>query len=70
MTDWTLIRDRGLGYLGLFLIGSLSWIADHLGPGRVPAPDSRHRADRSAEHGCQGAPVIGQAKTLRPRRAA
>jgi hypothetical protein len=46
MTDWEGRADRGLGYLGLFLIGSLSWLADHMGtefapasrPGRRPAP--------------------------------
>ena len=46
MTNWARRADRGLGYLGLFLIGSLSWLADHMGtevapasrPGRRPAP--------------------------------
>jgi hypothetical protein len=28
--------DRGMGYLGLFLIGTLSWLADRLSASRVP----------------------------------
>ena len=28
--------DRGMGYLGLFLIGAISWLADHIRPARVP----------------------------------
>ena len=32
------ITDRTLGYLGLFLIGAISWVADHLGEARQPAP--------------------------------
>jgi hypothetical protein len=51
------IADRGLGYLGLFLIGAMSWVADHLcsahGPvPRVPSPmvalqsNTRDRAGR------------------------
>jgi hypothetical protein len=31
MTNWERRVDRGLGYLGLFLIGSISWLADHIG---------------------------------------
>jgi hypothetical protein len=32
------ITDRTLGYLGLFLIGAISWVADHVGEAREPAP--------------------------------
>jgi hypothetical protein len=43
------ISDRFMGYAGLFLIGALSWAADHMGPTRHPAsgasaPDVTRRA--------------------------
>src|SRR5262245_11687310 len=31
MKAWEHRLDRGLGYRGLFLIGSISWLADRLG---------------------------------------
>jgi hypothetical protein len=31
------VSDRFMGYLGLFLIGALSWAADHMAPRRHPA---------------------------------
>ncbi len=69
MTDWARRVDRGLGYLGLFLIGSLSWLADHSGtqvtsasrPGRRPAatPSTRETDTRVRE----------RPESLRGRRA-
>jgi hypothetical protein len=36
------ITDRCLGYLGLFLIGAISWAADRLGPAnRLPGVPTR-----------------------------
>jgi hypothetical protein len=32
------IADRTLGYLGLFLIGAISWVADHVGTASHPVP--------------------------------
>jgi hypothetical protein len=32
------IADRSLGYLGLFLIGAISWAADRLGSQNRPVP--------------------------------
>ena len=32
------IADRTLGYVGLFLIGAISWVADHVGTASRPAP--------------------------------
>jgi hypothetical protein len=32
------ITDRSLGYLGLFLIGAISWAADRLGSANLPVP--------------------------------
>jgi hypothetical protein len=32
------IADRSLGYLGLFLIGAISWMADRMGPVTRPEP--------------------------------
>jgi hypothetical protein len=35
------VGDRLMGYLGLFLIGAISWVADRTGPPRLtarPAP--------------------------------
>ena len=31
------VGDRFMGYLGLFLIGAISWAADRMGPPRLPA---------------------------------
>jgi hypothetical protein len=38
MTRWNGRVDRGLGHLGLFLIGVISWLADRVGPTRAAAP--------------------------------
>ena len=40
------IAGRCLGYLGLFLIGAISWAADHLGP--APGVPVRMVSRRSA----------------------
>jgi hypothetical protein len=32
------IADRTLGYLGLFLIGAVSWVAEHAGAAGRPTP--------------------------------
>lgn len=37
------VADRCMGYLGLFLIGALSWVADRMGPAPQPAPRARAR---------------------------
>jgi hypothetical protein len=34
------VVDRFMGYLGLFLIGALSWAADRLGPAGQAAPET------------------------------
>jgi hypothetical protein len=31
MNKWERSVERGMGYLGLFMIGSMAWLADHLG---------------------------------------
>jgi hypothetical protein len=31
------VSERFMGYLGLFLIGAISWVADRMGPPRLPA---------------------------------
>src|SRR5262245_4314917 len=41
MTAWERRMDRGLGYLGLFLIGSISWLADNMTLGRRPVGSKR-----------------------------
>jgi hypothetical protein len=46
MTKWERRLDRGLGYLGLFLIGSISWLADHLRGGRAPEATGGSRPER------------------------
>jgi hypothetical protein len=45
MRNLKLLADRGLGFLGLFLIGALSWLADHVGTAEGPEPQSRHRSN-------------------------
>ena len=40
--------DRCMGYLGLFLIGAISWVADRMAPDPKPAP--RTRARRASQH--------------------
>jgi hypothetical protein len=40
--------DRSMGYLGLFLIGAISWVADRMGPAPQQAP--RVRALRVPQH--------------------
>ena len=42
------VVERGMGYLGLFLIGVISWVADRTGPTPQPAP--RARARRVSQH--------------------
>jgi hypothetical protein len=37
------VADRCLGYLGLFLIGAISWVAERMGPAPQPAPGARAR---------------------------
>jgi hypothetical protein len=37
------IADGCLGYLGLFLIGAISWVAERMGPVPRPAPGARAR---------------------------
>jgi hypothetical protein len=37
------ISERFMGYLGLFLIGALSWAADHMGPERHPVSGASAR---------------------------
>ena len=37
------VTDRCLGYLGPFLIGAISWVADRMGPTPQPAPRARAR---------------------------
>ena len=37
------VADRCLGYLGLFLIGAISWMADRIAPAPEPAPRARAR---------------------------
>jgi hypothetical protein len=41
------VADRFLGYLGLFLIGAISWVAERMGPAPQPAPG---RARRVSPH--------------------
>jgi hypothetical protein len=48
------VADRCMGYLGLFLIGAIGWMADRMGPVPQPAPRARarrvsHRTTRRAE---------------------
>jgi hypothetical protein len=45
------VSDRFMGYLGLFLIGALSWAADRMGPTRRPASGAgaREVARRTAD---------------------
>ena len=63
MTKTMAITERGLGYVGLFLIGALSWAADRLGPAdpstRVPRSARRPgaAAPRAFHHGVS-VPVI------------
>jgi hypothetical protein len=40
--------DRFAGYLALFLIGAIGWVADRMGPAPQPAP--RVRARRVSPH--------------------
>jgi hypothetical protein len=37
MRTMATVGDRLMGYLGLFLIGAISWVADRTGPSRLPA---------------------------------
>jgi hypothetical protein len=37
------VADRCLGYLGLLLIGAISWVAERMGPAPQPAPGARAR---------------------------
>jgi hypothetical protein len=49
------ITDRTLGYLGLFLIGAISWTADRLGTsGRQPGVPTRVVPLRSARPNTAG----------------
>ena len=59
------IADRGLGYLGLFLIGAMSWVADHLAPAPRPAPRAPARtvALQGATRGRADRPGVALATT-------
>ena len=46
MTKWERRVDAGLGYLGLFLIGSISWLADHIGRAPDTTTGDRLRSPR------------------------
>ena len=46
MTKWERQVDAGLGYLGLFLIGSISWLADRIGRAPVTLTADRVRSTR------------------------
>jgi len=43
MSNRMTLTERGLGYLGLVLIGALSWAADHAAPSDRRAPTARPR---------------------------
>ena len=70
MTDWEQRADRGLGYLGLFLIGSLSWLADHIGTELTPASSPGRQPTKRPSIGATETRVIDQPKSLGGRRAA
>jgi hypothetical protein len=63
------ITDRALGYLGLFLIGSISWTANRLGTSALqPGNPTRVVPLRSARHNTAGRTGVTRATT--PRVAA
>jgi hypothetical protein len=63
------ITDRALGYLGLFLIGAISWTADRLGAsGLQPGVPTRVVPLRSARPNTAGRAGVTRAAT--PRVAA
>jgi hypothetical protein len=63
------ITDRTLGYLGLFLIGAISWTADRLSPsGAEPGIPTRVVPLRSARPAGAGRTGVTPATT--PRAAA
>jgi len=55
------ITDRTLGYLGLFLIGAISWVADHMGEARNAAPTGGTR--RPSRPGVPGRPLATAHRT-------
>jgi hypothetical protein len=67
---WRQREDRVLGYVGLFLIGSLSWLADHVGAGLFAAPGSRRRSTPPSARKVAGPPTIARPESLGGRRAA
>jgi hypothetical protein len=70
MTDWARRADRGLGYLGLFLIGSLSWLADHMGTKPTPASSPGRWPVARPSPRATDMPVIERPESLGRRRAA
>jgi hypothetical protein len=54
MSDWTKVADRGLGYLGLFLIGTLSWLAAHIGTIEASGSAPGRQKPRATADGIDG----------------
>jgi hypothetical protein len=53
MSQWAKVADRGMGYVGLFLLGAIAWLADRgavhaaaprLAAGPKPGPTTRRAA--------------------------
>ena len=63
MTKWERRVDAGLGYLGMFLIGSISWLADHIGRAPVTPTADRMRSPRPIT-------AAGKSGSARPRSSA
>ena len=70
MTGWAQRVDRGLGWLGLLLIGSLSWLADHIGTERTPASSPQGRVPARPSTGATDTLVIERPELSGRRRAA
>ena len=62
--------DGGLGYLGLFLIGSISWLADHMGTKPAPASSPGRWPVARPSTRATDMPVIEATGALGRRRAA
>jgi hypothetical protein len=70
MTNWERRLDRVLGYLGLLLIGSLSWLADHTGGPRDVATKNGDRSRPRVMAADRGQTVGAASEVHAGRRAA
>jgi hypothetical protein len=70
MGGWERSTDRGMGYLGLLLIGVVSWLADHVGSPRAATFEGGRQPESAPATAKVTALAVRRSEARSERRAA